>query len=55
MENKEIIRKSEDQFKRSNLPLMGVPQKGNRQNRVNNFQRKNTRKSFRTEKKIFLC
>lgn len=34
MENKEeIIRKSEDQFRRFNLPLIEVPQKENRQNK----------------------
>lgn len=34
MVNKEeIIRKSEDQFRRFNLPLIEVPQKENRQNK----------------------
>lgn len=48
---KDIKRKSEDQFRRSNLPLTGVSQKENRYyKRETNFQRNNTRKWFRTEK-----
>lgn len=48
---KDIKRKSQDQFRRSNLPLMGVSQKENRYNkREKNLQRNNARKWFGTEK-----
>lgn len=57
MENKEeIIRKSEDRFKRSNLSLTGIPQKENRQNKEKRiFKVTIQENSLELKKKIFLC
>ena len=55
MDNKkEIIRKTEGQFRKSNLPLMEVPQREQIKQRKKNFWRNNTRKLFRTKKIKFL-